>query len=609
MKYIYSIFFVIFSYYSLSGQNVVESDMNIDNSIFLIYNYEKIIGEQGDSLSFESLINYGVDGFILHLDINEDSVIVVKNDGEGYCYFSDVLDEIKRIVLGDFSRVFFLFLDCKIESSLVEDAFMKEKMNDLLFNSVDLDRWPTVKEMVDKGQRIMVFSTINQSDNYQWLHSVDDNIYMLSDVFNLQNPVPSPQILKNHFKRLTAFDNTSFLEQIWRDANISDNVKVSFLEENIKKIWINSGRTPNFVILDNFDPVYTELVALMRNYLIVNGTVSYRSELVETVYWPDMSSYSGGKFSFPIAPGEVKDFVPKVLGFNLKPKRISIDYQQNEIKEIKFDASPNMISDNMEMYLDFEGNSENNIRGTTKSKSKNIRYLDDPEMGKVAYLDSNSVISLPKASDLSLTNHDFTISVWVNIPRYISDKIDYCVIGTNVDNSVESYLHGLHILVRDKKAYFGFFRNDIAGNSVIEPNEWYHIVCRYNISNGEQSVFVNGKRDASLLHLPSYKGTDSLFVGVFGVNRNTNMVGQIDELMIWSRALSEKEILTLYNRMADIEKELRTYHGRDISHIIILLSFLMFGIVILFIARRLLVNPLSKNQYKVSSGTGADKKN
>lgn len=578
MRYYSAFVLLILTVSSLHGQNSTSNAKSLENSIFLIHNFFNSYDYRGNYVSRESLLNSKLDGYVLRLELLKDSSITIKEKNANYTYFSDFLDVTRRVITDDKTKFLFLFIDSDINPILIDRAFTSAGLSESLYHYKSQIKWPGITEMLEAGKRILVFSMTGNNDYFDWLHNTDDHVCILSDSIATPKQESDPRNLNNQLKCLTIYNSIPQLEEQWKDSNISDNVKLPFLEGGLKRIWLNSGRVPNFLIVNNYDPIYFELLSSLRKYEIINGQITHQSELMEIVYWPEMASFSGGRFSFPLSPGEKKNFIPMVLGYKLKPEKVTLEYEPG-IKELSFEASPFHITENMELYLRFEGNTDNQINKKQKIRARNLRYVDDPVMGKVARLDSGSMISLPKASEMNLTNHDFTISVWLNIPRFIQNKTDYCIIGTNVDSSPESYLRGLHVLVRNMKPYFGFFRNDLAGKSIIEKNKWHHLVCRFNTRNGEMAIFLNGKPDGSLISLPSFQGTDSLYVGIWGINRNSYMAGQIDELIIWSRALGEKEILSLYNRIADTSNKVSTRNYLPLSFVII--GVLIFLIVII----------------------------
>ena len=54
------------------------------------------------------------------------------------------------------------------------------------------------------------------------------------------------------------------------------------------------------------------------------------------------------------------------------------------------------------------------------------------------------------------------------------------------------------------------------------------------------------------MYRPAYLGSDSLYVGFVNFSQSSNFVGVLDNLCIWSRVLSDKEILGLSNQLLDL---------------------------------------------------------
>ena len=76
-------------------------------------------------------------------------------------------------------------------------------------------------------------------------------------------------------------------------------------------------------------------------------------------------------------------------------------------------------------------------------------------------------------------------------------RTDYnvrCIIGTKTN----SYQQGIHLLIRNRKPYFGFYNNDLQGKTVLEAGKWYHLVWRYNKLSGEQAIYLNGNHRCSI---------------------------------------------------------------------------------------------------------------
>lgn len=77
-------------------------------------------------------------------------------------------------------------------------------------------------------------------------------------------------------------------------------------------------------------------------------------------------------------------------------------------------------------------------------------------------------------------------------------------------------------------------------STVMELKRWYHLACTYNTTTGLMSFYINGSLDTTTTG-SSYgpvAGTDSVLIGTgFG-----SFKGMLDNIRVWSRALSATEI-------------------------------------------------------------------
>ena len=285
-----------------------------------------------------------------------------------------------------------------------------------------------------------------------------------------------------------------------------------------------------------------------RNFDIIYGAVTNNNELLNYVNWDGMSNYTTGKYCFPLEPGAELMLSPISPGYRIEPATVYVSGTQRKAFASDFKARPLRIDEDIEIYLPFEGDEKDGSSNHNLTVSRNVEFIQDPIRGQVASLENQARVDLPTASELHMRDHDFTVGVWLKIPKYLPEKEDYCILGAK--NS--TYQQALHLLIRNRKPYMGFFNNDLVGNTEIEPGKWYNVVWRYNKRNGEQAIFVNGKLDAISFDRPAYLGSDSLYVGFVNFSQSSNFVGVLDNLCIWSRVLSDKEILGLSNQLLDL---------------------------------------------------------
>ena len=217
----------------------------------------------------------------------------------------------------------------------------------------------------------------------------------------------------------------------------------------------------------------------------------------------------------------------------------------------EFKARPLAIQEGLVLHFPFDDGKQISSIHEDNILYNGVEYIFDPMRGRVASFEQQSTIALPTAAKLQLRDHDFTVAVWLKIDKYRAEKEDYCILGS-ISNA---YQRSLHLMIRNQQPYMGFFNNDLAGNTHIEEGKWYYITWRYNKQNGEQAIFVNGRLDAIAENRPPYLGSDSLLVGTGLTAQGSYFDGMMDNLSIWSRTLSDKEIAGLSNQSIIIPKK------------------------------------------------------
>lgn len=422
--------------------------------------------------------------------------------------------------------------------------------------------------MLSSGKRLVVFEVQKHLNSPSWLHNMRDFVeHTDADWGNQPEGVESfDERLK---KNLSLFTGYKFLETSRGNSNDISALarQTPYLIESFKRAWIRDGRVPNFILVDKYYAWLDVSLVTFRNFDIIYGAVTNNNELLNYVNWDGMSNYTTGKYCFPLEPGAELMLSPISPGYRIEPATVYVSGTQRKAFASDFKARPLRIDEDIEIYLPFEGDEKDGSSNHNLTVSRNVEFIQDPIRGQVASLENQARVDLPTASELHMRDHDFTVGVWLKIPKYLPEKEDYCILGAK--NS--TYQQALHLLIRNRKPYMGFFNNDLVGNTEIEPGKWYNVVWRYNKRNGEQAIFVNGKLDAISFDRPAYLGSDSLYVGFVNFSQFSNFVGVLDNLCIWSRVLSDKEILGLSNQLLDLH----------ISNAITWLDILGIGLILM----------------------------
>ncbi|MGB3510694.1 MAG: LamG-like jellyroll fold domain-containing protein [Microcoleaceae cyanobacterium] len=160
--------------------------------------------------------------------------------------------------------------------------------------------------------------------------------------------------------------------------------------------------------------------------------------------------------------------------------------------------------------------------------------IDDKLGGCLSFDGEGDYVELIEADKLGLQNSSFTVEAWINIEDLSIDN--QSILGNDEQLSEKS----LHLIIRQKKPYLGFFNNDTPGNTELSDNNWYHITWRYDKNNQEQAIFVNGVLDNSSTGHAPFQGNGIVRIGRW-VSR-LYLKGKIAHVRIYNRALFSEEI-------------------------------------------------------------------
>ena len=526
----------------------IESNLPYNESVYILSNYSSASAMPKETMSLKELLERNVEGFYFYLkkDSISNALMLRQPDGT-FVPFTEVLQVIRSALTADPKRIVSLFLD------YVVDADMSQVFSEvgLMNNVLEYDTrtgWPSLKSMIDNNKRLVLFEVQHHLNSPAWLHNMSE--YVEHTDVDWGNNTGVVETFDERLKKsLSLFTDLKYMEIIRDEDEMTVMARQTpYIIEAYKRAWIRDGMMPNFVLINKYYPWLTGSLVTFRNFCIASGLVTYNGELMNYVNWTGLSNSTPGKFSFPLEQGAEMQFTPTSPGFVLEPVKSPVIQGSGKrvfVGEFKAHSLP--ISESLEMFLPLSGDAEDKSKNHKGTLNRGVEFGMDPVRGEVGSFERRARVDLPVSSEMKIRDHDFTVGVWLMIPKYLDDKQDYCILGSKNN----SYQQTLHFLIRDRKPYMGFYNNDLVGNSEIEPGKWYHVVWRYNKSNAEQAIFVNGKLDAISVDRPPYLGNDSLYVGHVDLTDNADFAGNLSGLGIWSRVLGDKEILALNNQLAD----------------------------------------------------------
>ena len=136
-----------------------------------------------------------------------------------------------------------------------------------------------------------------------------------------------------------------------------------------------------------------------------------------------------------------------------------------------------------------------------------------------------------------------TISLWLNATTTNTVSYFGCVKSDQTDGIANFRIVGGKITVNNYHAGASY---DI-GNTTLVPNTWYHVVNVINRATTNRSLYINGVLDASDARIGTGQFSTFTYWNVGGYRTfNGTIVGKIDDVRFYNRALSRREIAALY---------------------------------------------------------------
>ncbi|MGK0209542.1 MAG: hypothetical protein ACI83O_000820, partial [Patescibacteria group bacterium] len=237
------------------------------------------------------------------------------------------------------------------------------------------------------------------------------------------------------------------------------------------------------------------------------------------------------------------------------------------------DNSPGSTSltNDLVSYYTFDDNLEDSHNSIHGNVIGDVVYTDGISGDSVSFDKNVNHIVYPNANEHQLGDTDFTVSFWIN-PKDITSEIQ-TVISKKLGNGQNDYSFYMFKDRIDFMMTFGDSRGENCysdlkvKSSPLKTDEWYHIVGIFDGKNKNMKLLVNGVEQESkatstgysCYSWPAARGPIPLYLGSnhFG---NPDYSGKIDELGLWSRTLTDDEIISLYN-----SGEGRSYNTTDSS--------------------------------------------
>ena len=168
-----------------------------------------------------------------------------------------------------------------------------------------------------------------------------------------------------------------------------------------------------------------------------------------------------------------------------------------------------------------------------------LRVHDAPYGPETALAFDGDGDELDAGTGIRLDNRSFSIDFWAK--RAATGLLHY-VIG---QGTAQTTNQSLHVGFEDNDQFaFAFYGNDLKAPA-FASTDWHHWTVTYDHATGARTIYRDGTSVASDNIDPAtaaYAGTGDLRIGRVAFQNDWHFNGDLDQVRIWNRSLSEAEI-------------------------------------------------------------------
>lgn len=238
---------------------------------------------------------------------------------------------------------------------------------------------------------------------------------------------------------------------------------------------------------------------------------------------------------------------------SLSKIEVTVNYNnpQQTTKYSTYATGTGSIIDSLVGWWKFDGNandsSGNNNNGTVTGATLTTGE-NSQSNSAYSFNGSSNYITLANTSSLSLSASDISVSAWVNIPTvpvaawydiFSSNTSDWSVGLTSGSGSARLQMTDVNII------------DAPASSQALSLNTWYNTVVTYSTLTHVVDYYINGQSADSVTwtgvspYLPFVPGTK--IIGARNSGSSGFFNGAIDDVRVYSRALTSTEVSALYN--------------------------------------------------------------
>ncbi len=221
-----------------------------------------------------------------------------------------------------------------------------------------------------------------------------------------------------------------------------------------------------------------------------------------------------------------------------EPKAAAPAQKPAEPKAVAAPAAPSDA--NLVAYYRFEGNFNDSSGKGNNGEPNGASIVTDPTRGQVASFDGmNDYVNCSNDVSLDITGK-ITLSLWVKTnDSGNSEDNDWVAKGDHTYAIKHKNSNNIEFFIYDGDWYTAWYAVDSSFNGV-----WHHVAGTYDGSS--LKLYVDGMLQATTAHVGSIATrTNNLYLGENSEITGRFYAGAMDDVRIYSRALSQGEVAYL----------------------------------------------------------------
>ena len=216
------------------------------------------------------------------------------------------------------------------------------------------------------------------------------------------------------------------------------------------------------------------------------------------------------------------------------------------------------LTDNLISYYKLEGNSNDELAAHNGTDTSITYSVANGKIGQGAGFNGTSSKILTSGNSAISGDAAFSYSVWINTNSITDTAYQVPVSVGNFLNTLEAAGMFMNVGTGTIGLNFSGGNNYISATNALAINTWYHIVTTKTAGaiNTTTKLYVNNVDTAAVspsTNTPNIVNAP-IRIGhaIDGATDKYFMDGEIDEVGVWSRALTASEVSQLYNNGAGL---------------------------------------------------------